>query len=171
MADDRPPEALEPREPTVEDLRDLCRALNSRGAKYIVVGGFAMRAAQYSRQTMDIDLLVDASRENEAIVFEVAATLPDHAAAELVPGELLNYNVIRVADEIVLDIMRSAGGITYQEVAGSVQIHEIDGVAIPFASPELLWKMKSITGREKDLPDLLFLRQWFAERGRQPPEH
>lgn len=45
MADDRPPDELTSREPTVEDLRDLCRALNERGAKYVVVGGFAIRAA------------------------------------------------------------------------------------------------------------------------------
>ena len=39
MADDRPSSELESREPTVEDLRDLCRELNQRGAKYVVVGG------------------------------------------------------------------------------------------------------------------------------------
>ena len=40
MADDRAPTSeLEPREPTIEDLRDLCRELNKRGALYVVVGG------------------------------------------------------------------------------------------------------------------------------------
>jgi len=47
MADDRPSGELESREPTVEDLRDLCRELNKRQAKYIVIGGFAIRAANY----------------------------------------------------------------------------------------------------------------------------
>jgi hypothetical protein len=32
--------------------------LNRRGAKYAVIGGFAIRAANYVRATMDIDLLV-----------------------------------------------------------------------------------------------------------------
>lgn len=56
MADDRASDDtdLESREPTVEDLRDLCRALNERGALYIVIGGFAMRAAGYNRRTMDV---------------------------------------------------------------------------------------------------------------------
>ena len=44
MADDRPSHELESREPSVEDLRDLCRELNQRSARYVVVGGFAMRA-------------------------------------------------------------------------------------------------------------------------------
>ena len=83
MADDRPSEELESREPTVEDLRDLCRAVNERGARYVVIGGFAIRAANYNRRTMDIDLIVAADPENEARVFSVLSTLPDHAASEL----------------------------------------------------------------------------------------
>ena len=51
----------------------------------------------------------------------------------------------------------------------SNQVREVDGVPIPFASPRLLWRMKAVTHREKDALDLLFLRQWFAERGEEPP--
>jgi hypothetical protein len=83
MANDRPPTPeLEPREPTLEDLRDLCRELNQRAARYIVVGGFAMRAAGYNRLTMDIDLLVADDPANESSVFSALATLPDNAVGE-----------------------------------------------------------------------------------------
>ncbi len=88
MADDRPSSELESREPTVEDLRDLCRELNLRGAKYVVIGGFAMRAANCNRRTMDVDLIVAADLENEARVFSALSTLPDNAVRELQPGEL-----------------------------------------------------------------------------------
>lgn len=98
MADDRPPNELEPREPTLEDLRDLCRELNQRGAKYVVIGGFAMRAANYNRGTMDVDLIVATDLENEAKVFSALATLPDNAVCELQPGELQRHNVIRVGE-------------------------------------------------------------------------
>jgi len=169
MADDRPLNELESREPTVEDLRDLCRELNQRGAKYVVVGGFAMRAANYNRRTMDVDLLVAADLENEARLFSALSTLPDHAARELQPGELQQYNVIRVADEILVDLMRSAGGIDYAQAASQVVTRELDGVPIPFASPRLLWRMKAITHRAKDAGDLVFLAQWFREQGEEPP--
>ena len=145
MADDHPSE-LEPREPTVEDLRDLCRELNRRGARYIVVGGFAMRAANYNRRTMDVDLLVAADLENESKVFSALSTLPDNAVRELKPGELQQYNVIRVGDEILVDLMRSAGPLNYEEASKDVVVREVDGVPIPFASP-----------------------RWFAERGEEPP--
>jgi hypothetical protein len=69
--------------------------LNDREARYVVIGGFAIRAAGYNRRTMDIDLLVAADAENEARVFDALATLPDGAARELQPGELRQYTVIR----------------------------------------------------------------------------
>jgi len=154
----------------VEDLRDLCRELNQRGARYVVIGGFALRAADYVRGTMDVDLLVAADLENEAKVFSALSSLPDNAVRELQPGELQQYGVIRVADEILVDLMRSAGGIDYAEAAKDVIVREVGGVPIPFASPRLLWRMKIVTHREKDAGDLLFLRQWFAARGEEPPK-
>ena len=170
MEDNRTSNDLESREPTVEDLRDLCRELNQRAAKYVIVGGFAMRAANYNRRTMDVDMIVAADLENEAKVFAALSTLPDNAVRELQPGELQQYNVIRVGDEILVDLMRSAGGIDYAEAAKDVVIREVDGVPIPFASPRLLWRMKVVTHRAKDAGDLVFLRHWFAERGETPPK-
>jgi hypothetical protein len=165
----RPTSELETRNPTVEDLRDLCRELNWRQACYLVVGSFAMRAAGYSRATMVVGLLVAEDGDNESRVFSALSTLPDNAVRELQPGELQQYNVIRVADEILVDLMRSAGGIEYAEAAKDVIVREIQGVPIPFASPRLLWRMKVVTHREKDAADLVFLRYWFAERGEEPP--
>jgi hypothetical protein len=98
----------ESREPSVEDLVDLCRHLNAAGARYVVVGGFAMRAAGYDRRTMDIDLLIDPELENEARVYDALAYLPDEAVRELKPGEVSQYSVVRVADEIV-GIMPGSG--------------------------------------------------------------
>ena len=170
VENDQPPSPeLEPREPTVEDLVELCRELNRLEARYVVVGGFAMRAAGYVRQTMDVDLIVASDLENEARVFQALATLPDGAVRELQPGELDKYTVIRVGDEFVVDLMKSAGGIDYAEAAQAVVVREIMGVAIPFASPQLLWRLKIVTHRAKDEGDLVFLRHWFQSRGETPP--
>jgi hypothetical protein len=160
---------LEPREPSVEDLVELCRNLNQQQARYIVVGGFAMRAAGYIRQTMDVDLVIATDAENERRVYKALESLPDKAVRELKPGETSRYTVIRVADEIIVDLMKSACGIDYAEAANDVVVREVNGVPIPFASPHLLWRMKKPTRRAKDAPDLLFLQHWFQARGQTPP--
>ncbi len=55
--DHSPAPELEPCEPTVEDLAGLCRELNRLEARYVIIGGFAIRAAGFVRQTMDIELI------------------------------------------------------------------------------------------------------------------
>jgi len=114
--------------------------------------------------------MVAVDRENEAKVFSALSTLSDNAVRELQPCELQQYNVIRVADEILVELMRSAGGIEYEEAAKEVILREIQGVPIPFASPRLLWRMKANTHRAKDAGDLVFLRYWFSEHGEEPPK-
>ena len=174
MADDafEPEEESEltSRDPTLSDLVALCRELNARGVRYLVCGGFAIRAAGYGRHTTDIDLLVDASLENEALVFSALESLPDKAVLQLDPGDIAKYIVCRVSDEVLVDLMGKAAGIDYAEAARDIVMHEVDGVAIPFASPLLLWRMKRHTQRVKDAPDLLFLRQLLEAQGITPPE-
>ena len=140
---------LIPRPPERTDLVELCRQLQDRGASFLVVGGFAVILAGYARTTGDIDILIDTNLENEARVYDALATLPDGCVRELEPGEVEKYTVVRVADEILVDLMAKASGIDYAEASQSMVIHEIDGVPIPFASPELLWRMKCRAGREK----------------------
>ncbi len=163
---DDPP--LEARPPSKDDLVALCRELNRLGASYIVIGGFALIHAGYPRFTGDIDLLVEDSAENEQRVFLALKTLPDQAVNELKPGELAQYAAIRIADDIIVDLMTSAGGIDFHAAHDDVVVREVDGVKIPFASPRLLWRMKSGTHRSKDDLDLVFLREYFASRGETP---
>jgi hypothetical protein len=165
-----PSPELEPRDPTTSDLVALCRELNSRGARYLICGGFAIRAAGYARHTGDIDLLIDDSFENEALVFSALEYLPDKAVRLLDEGDIQKYVVCRVADEILVDLMGSASGIEYEEASKAVVIKNVSGVDIPFASPLLLWRMKRHTHREKDRPDLLFLRQLLEAEGIAPPD-
>ncbi|HEV2318820.1 MAG TPA: hypothetical protein VGV18_03665 [Verrucomicrobiae bacterium] len=118
---------------------------------------------------MDIDLVVATDIENEARVFSALSTLPDNAVGQLQPGELQKYNVIRVGDETVVNLMGTASGIDYAGAVMDIVTRETDGGPIPFASPRVLWRMKAKTHREKSAADLLFLKHWFAERGETPP--
>jgi len=162
--DDAPEEGdVISRAPTEDDLVSICRLLNQANARYLVLGGFAIIYSGYGRSTGDLDFLIDTSRENEAKVYKALESLADKAVLQLKPGEVEQYTVVRVADEIVIDLMKSASGIEYEEAAGEVVIRTVQGVAIPFASPRLLWRMKKNTHREKDALDLLFLRQQYPE--------
>jgi hypothetical protein len=79
------------------------------------------------------------------------------------PTDLEEYQVIRIADEYIVDLMSAACGISYDQAIDSVIVVMIDGVKIPFASPELLWRMKQ-TMQEKDNLDLTFLRELLKKK-------
>ena len=169
-ADPEEEDELVSREPTAEDLAELCSQLNRLGARYLVVGGFAIRSVGYIRNTMHLDLVTATDPDNEAKVFEALRTLPDRAVDELDPGDVAKYTVVRVNDEINVNLMGSASGIGYEEAAGEIVVRKIGDVEVPFASPRLLYRMKKSTHREKDAADLLFLRKWFEARGELLPD-
>jgi hypothetical protein len=98
------------RPPLIGDLVDLCRELNQRGAIYIVVGGMAINIHGFARNTEDIDLLIETTVENEAKILEALSLLPEGAARELKAGEVADYVVVRVCDEITVDLMAKACG-------------------------------------------------------------
>ncbi len=168
MENDHTPEeeinSEECRDPTLTDLIKLCADLNEQGARYVIVGGFAIIQAGYDRHTKDIDLLVDVGLENEARVVRALQNLPDRAIDEMPPGDIEALGVVRVGDEFMVDLMKSGCGITYADAIEDAEWRELDGVRIPFASIKTLWKMKQ-TIREKDIPDRLFLRQRLEAEG------
>lgn len=145
------------RAPKVEDLVSLCRSLNEAGAKYILIGGFAVALHGFVRATKDIDFLVDTSEKNVSKIKKALASLPDNAIAELENDEVEKYQVVRVADEIIVDLMARACGIDYESAMKMIEYVEIDGIEIPIATKELLIKMKD-TFRPSDKIDLNFLK-------------
>lgn len=163
MVDTNDGQESESRPPSLTDLLKLCRSLNEAGARYIIIGGMAMVQAGFVRATEDIDLLIDSSGENLERVRRALMQLPDQAVRELATNDVEKYTVVRVADEFVVDLMKSACGIEYEEAKENVTIVDIEGVRIPFASPELLWRLKQ-TRREKDRLDLLFLKELLRKR-------
>ena len=165
--EDEPDEAERTRPPLIGDLVGICRELNQRSVNYIVIGGMAINIHGFTRNTEDIDLLIETEETNERKVLEVLSLLPDGAAKELRPGEVADYVVVRVCDEITVDLMAKACGHDYESAKDLISPVVVDGVTIPFASPILLWKTKQ-TFREKDQIDRLFLRKLLEDRGEWP---
>lgn len=154
------------RAPEPDDVVRLCRALNEKGARYLLIGGFAVIAHGGGRFTKDIDLLVDDAPDNVARVKEALASLADNAARDVADGDVRRHAVVRVADEIVVDLMGRACGVAYGEAAVEAETIERDGVRIPVPSPAMLIRLKD-TPRPQDALDRAFLEGVIRERGRR----
>jgi hypothetical protein len=156
--DDRRSRAPEP-----EDVIRICRALNEAGARYLLIGGFAVIAHGAGRFTKDIDLLVDDAPENVARVKHGLSVLSDNAAAEVADDDVRQHVVVRVADEVVVDLMGRACGLTYADAARDAEALDRDGVRIPVPSPSTLIRLKD-TRRPQDAIDRAFLEGVLRER-------
>ncbi len=155
-------EKAPPRTPEQTDLAKLCAALNAESASYIVIGGMAIIQQGFLRATEDIDLLLERSRDNQGRVRKALEILPDKSVREMRESDLDEYLVVRIADEIVVDLMLSACGVTYDDAVNDIELKVVEGVPIPFASATMLLKMKQ-TYRDKDIPDRIFLEEKFRK--------
>ncbi len=153
------------RAPEPEDVARICRALNDRGARYLLIGGFAVIAHGAGRFTKDVDLLVDVSPQNVAKVKLALSVLADNAAAEVADDDVERHTVVRVIDEIIVDLMGKACGLDYAAAAEDAEVLERDGVPIKVASPATLIRLKD-TPRPQDAIDRAFLEGVIEQRRR-----
>jgi Nucleotidyl transferase AbiEii toxin, Type IV TA system len=151
------------RAPEPEDVLRICRALNDAGARYVLIGGFAVVAHGAGRFTKDIDLLVDDAPENVARVKRGLSILVDNAAADVADTDVREHVVVRVADEVLVDLMGRACGLDYSAVAGDAEQLDLGGVTVPVASPRTLIRTKE-TARPQDAMDRAFLEGVLRER-------
>lgn len=162
---DGSPEDEVTRPPEERDLIVLARELNRLGVRYVVIGGLAINRLGYVRATDDIDLLIARDVANQQRVKQALEILPDKAVRDLGEDDLAQWLVVRVNDEITVDLMTEACGVSFEEASCGIETVEIDGVPIPFASATLMLKMKQGV-REKDGMDRKFLESLMAKEKR-----
>ena len=164
--EDHPPEAGLTRPPDDRDLVALARELNRLGARYVVIGGVAINRLGFIRATDDLDLLIARDLANQRLVRKALEILPDKAVRELADEEdIAAWVVVRINDEITVDLMTEATGIGYDEAERYIEWQEMQGVRVPFASADLMLRFKQ-GRRDKDAMD----RKFLEERGDPPPE-
>jgi hypothetical protein len=134
-------------------LLRVCSLLNNHGAKYLVIGARACWLHGYIRATMDVDILIPEDLENHARVIAALSELEDHAAAELTPQDLVENLVVKIADEVEVDVSTRAWTVSYADAIGTSLKVTIEGVEVPYVDFQTLIKSKS-TQREQDRVDI-----------------
>jgi hypothetical protein len=140
-------------------LRLLAR-FGEEGVEYILVGGQAVRLNGFLRATEDIDFVLRPTRENgvrvkRALGFLDSARELDPAWFEPQGDEVEN---IRVADELIVDLLFSANGETYDSLQPFVREIAIEGVPVRVLNIDGLLRTKTHT-REKDILDRRMLER------------
>ncbi|HMJ66590.1 MAG TPA: nucleotidyl transferase AbiEii/AbiGii toxin family protein [Candidatus Binatia bacterium] len=143
--------------PTQNPVLRVCSLLNAERAKYLIVGGHALILHGLVRATEDVDILIESSDDNCKRVLAALSRLEDGAAKELAPQDLRDNVVVKIADEVEVDVSTRAWKISYEDAAPSACEIEIDNVRVPYLGIDALIASKE-TYREKDHLDLVQLR-------------
>jgi predicted nucleotidyltransferase len=134
----------------------VCRLLNEAGARYLIIGGQACILHGLVRTTEDVDVLVEATEDNCRRVLDGLSRLEDGAARELTPADLIENVVVKIADEVEVDVSTHAWKVTYAEALPGARRIEVAGVVIPYLGLDALIASKE-TYREQDVADRLRL--------------
>ena len=146
-----------------DPLLRVCSLLNAHSAKYLVIGGHACILHGLVRTTEDVDILVEDSEENLKRVIAALSEMEDGAAKELTPRDLLENVVVKIADEVEVDVSRSAWRISFNDAVGSALSVEIDGVDVPYVDLKTLIATKE-TPRERDRADIVGLKRLLEQK-------
>jgi hypothetical protein len=138
--------------PARPPLLRVCELLNTAAARYLVCGAQACILHGLIRTTEDVDILVEATEGNCQKVIDALAQLEDGAARELIPRDILENVVVKIADEVEVDVSTHAWKVTYAEALPEAKEAVIDGVRVPFLGLDALIASKE-TYREQDAID------------------
>jgi len=142
------------------DFRDLLRALSDAGARFLVVGAYAVSFHSEPRATADLDVWTDPQPDNAARVYRALASFG-------APLDELSEADLRTPDVVFqigvpprrIDIMTSITEVTFDEAWTARTSATYGDVEFPVIGLEALVKNKQALARPKDLLDLDLLRR------------
>ncbi|MBU4320960.1 MAG: nucleotidyl transferase AbiEii/AbiGii toxin family protein [Thermodesulfovibrionales bacterium] len=148
-------------------LFDVCKAFNSEGISYVLIGGWAVIIHGFPRLTNDIDFLIEDSDENIRKIKNVLRKIfNDKSIDEIKHHDIAEYSVVRYVspDGVSIDLMARIGNVAdFKSLSKHIVQFEVLGNEIPVLDVEALIKLKD-TIRDKDKMDLAFLKEKLKKR-------
>ena len=137
------------------DFRDLFAELNTVGARYLLVGGYAVAYHGQPRFTKDLDLWVDFTDENPVHVFDAlarfGAPLAGLSAVDFAEPDVVFQ--IGVAPNRI-DLVTSVDGVAFPEAWAARETTRYADQDVPVISRTHLIENKRAAGRPQDLIDV-----------------
>ena len=142
-----------------KDLKDLLRAFNDHGVKYLVVGGYAYGVYAEPRATKDLGIFIRSDEENSRAVFQAlvqfGAPLHGLSTADFMDGSTFQIG----QPPARIDLLQRIDGVSFDEAWQNRIQGLIDGeIPVVVISRSDLIRNKLASGREQDILDVKRLR-------------
>ena len=143
----------------------VCRLLNRRRVRYLLVGGVAANLHGSVRATKDVDVLIPREVRNTRRLLRALGELPYRIAAELDAEEVTSKPFTIVGDDPRVDVLTVACGLSFERAWPNRLVRRVEGTRLPFVGLADLVASKQ-TGRASDEADLVVLRR-LRDRSRK----
>lgn len=143
-----------------KDYKEMLQLLLEEQVEFMLVGAYAMGAHGYPRATGDIDIWVEASKNNAPKVLSALKKF----GAPLAQVSLQDFSQEGAVFQIGvtprrIDIITKISGVTYQEANQDKVTVNVEGLNIPVISLDKFVKNKLASGRDKDTIDVKYLME------------
>jgi hypothetical protein len=143
-----------------EDFVDLLAALLEKGARFLVIGAYAMAVHGVVRATGDLDLWISTGEDNVGRVWNALEAFG--APLEALGFDLHDLSAAGTVWQIGvaprrIDILTSIDGVGFDDAWIDRREVVWQGMQVPVLGLAALRRNKAVTGREKDRLDLQLL--------------
>jgi len=158
------------------DFEDLLRHLNAEGARYLIVGAYAVGIYAQPRATKDLDIFIGSDIANGELVWRALAKFGAPVAG-IAPRELAEPDTFFTWGNppFRIDILTGISGVTFEDAWSRRAVHAVNdatGLTAPFISAADLMANKLEAGRDpdrlQDLADVQALRKAAEARHDDP---
>jgi hypothetical protein len=147
----------------LDKLQNVFSSFQKHQVKYVVIGGVASVLHGVPRATFDLDVLIEASKDNAVRLLAALLEAGLGTAGMTSPDDLLAHEITIFKDKVRIDVQTSTPGVVFATVWERKVPMTFHGQTFFVISKEDLIASKRAAGRPVDLEDVRAL----GEEGKQ----
>ena len=138
-----------------QDFKEFVELLNKNEVEYLIVGGYAVGIHGYPRYTGDLDIWINATRQNARKMVAVLAEFGFDSFGLTEEDFTKLGNVIQMGyPPFRIDILTTIDGVRFKDCYKNKIVVLHDEITLDVIGIEDLRRNKKVSGRLKDIDDL-----------------
>jgi hypothetical protein len=141
----------------LDQLQSVFASFQKNDVKYVVIGGIAAVLYGVPRATFDLDVLIEATKENANRLLRAMIEAGLGTASLTSPDDVLSNEITIFTDRIRLDVQTSTPGLEFEGAWRRRVTMNYKGQVLEVVSLSDLIASKRASGRAVDLEDVRIL--------------
>ena len=138
-------------------LQDVFKFFQQHKVRYMIIGGVASVLYGVPRATFDLDILIDADKDNAQRLLAALKEAGFGTATMTNAGDIIEHEITVFNDKVRIDVQTRTPGVSFQDAWNRRKTLTYQGQEFFVLSREDLIAAKRASGRKVDLEDARLL--------------